>query len=72
MIKIEDYHCDDKLEATKRERYWYEFLNADLNSMIPYRSEEEKKEYHKDYNLHLPLQGNQEKEFSYYKLVRLF
>jgi hypothetical protein len=29
MIKIEDYACSDKLEASKRERYWYEIFNAD-------------------------------------------
>ena len=49
MIKVEDYPCSDKLEATKQERYWYEFLNADLNSVIPYRSNEELKEYNKEY-----------------------
>ena len=47
MIKIEDYACSDKLEASKRERYWYEIFNADLNSMSPYISKEELKEYWK-------------------------
>ena len=43
MIKIEDYPCSDKLEALKRERFWYETLNADLNDVIPFRSKEEVK-----------------------------
>ena len=43
MVKVEDYACNDKLDATKRERYWYETLNADLNAIIPFRSKEGKK-----------------------------
>ena len=49
MIKVEDYSCSDKLEATKRERYWYEFLNADLNVRTPYINKEEIKEYKNEY-----------------------
>ena len=49
MIKVEDYSCSDKLEATKRERYWYEFLNADLNVRTPYINKEEIEEYKKEY-----------------------
>ena len=42
MIKIEDYPCKDRNEATKRERYWKEYYNATLNTNIPSRT---KKEY---------------------------
>ena len=35
MILVEKYPCNDQLDATKRERYWYEQLNATLNSQVP-------------------------------------
>ena len=41
MIEIEKFPCKDVYEATKRERYWYETLNAKLNSTIPYRTRQE-------------------------------
>ena len=49
MIKVKDYPCSDKLEALKRERYWYEVLNADLNAMLPCITKEELKEHMKEY-----------------------
>jgi len=42
MIEIEKYSCNDKNEACARERYWYELLNANLNSQTPLRTEKEK------------------------------
>ncbi|NBW13107.1 MAG: hypothetical protein EBR82_34310 [Caulobacteraceae bacterium] len=38
MIEIEKYPCNDSAEARTRERYWYEILNANLNSINPNRS----------------------------------
>ena len=38
MILIEKYPCNDALEATARERYWYESLNAQLNAIFQQRS----------------------------------
>jgi hypothetical protein len=35
MITIEKYPCNDDLEARARERYWYEVLNANMNSQCP-------------------------------------
>ena len=35
MILIENYPCENNIEADKRERYWVEELNANLNSVIP-------------------------------------
>jgi hypothetical protein len=46
MIEIEKYPCNNKIEAEKRERYWYEELNAKLNSRIPYITWEECNEYY--------------------------
>ena len=41
MIEIEKYSCNDKNEACARERYWYETLNASLNSRYPSRNRKE-------------------------------
>lgn len=41
MILIEKYPCNDSLEATQRERYWCEQLNATLNSYVPSRTSPE-------------------------------
>jgi hypothetical protein len=45
MIEIQKYPCNDFNEATARERYWYEILNANLNICIPNRS---KKDYYQE------------------------
>lgn len=36
MIMIEQYPCKDIYEASARERYWIEQLNANLNQRVPY------------------------------------
>ena len=41
MNEIEKCPCSDGNEARARERYWYEQLNATLNSEVPNRSIEE-------------------------------
>jgi hypothetical protein len=41
MILIEEYSCENKLQATQRERYWIETLNATLNCNIPSRTKQE-------------------------------
>lgn len=47
MIEIEKYNCKDANEARARERYWYEELNATLNSSVPNRNHKESsKEYY--------------------------
>jgi hypothetical protein len=46
MIEIEKYNCNDKNEASARERYWYENLKANLNSNCPNQTNKESsKEY---------------------------
>jgi hypothetical protein len=42
MVEIEKYNAIDKLDAHKRERYWIEFYNAELNSVIPARNYKER------------------------------
>ena len=46
ILVIEKYPCLDNIEATLRERYWYETLKATMNTLVPSRSSEE---YHKVY-----------------------
>jgi hypothetical protein len=43
MIEIEKYPCNDKLSASKKERYYYELLNANLNTLNPSRDKDEMK-----------------------------
>jgi hypothetical protein len=51
MIEIEKYPCSDANEAKYRERHWYEQLNADLNSRTPIQSDEDRKQYLKQYQI---------------------
>jgi hypothetical protein len=51
FILLEDYPCRNKKQLNIRERYWYEKLNATLNSQYPDRgkiSEKRKKHYQKN------------------------
>ena len=48
MILIEEYSCENKLQAEQRERYWIETLNANLNRNIPSRTKQEWNEEHKE------------------------
>lgn len=50
MIEIEKYPCNDGNEARARERYWYEELNAILNTNKPLTTIEERKDEKKDYD----------------------
>ena len=54
MIEIEKYPCNDINEACSRERYYYELLNAKLNTNYPTRNGKEyyqdNKEYKKEYS----------------------
>jgi hypothetical protein len=55
MIKIETCYRVSKLEARKREWFIQEMLNADMNTIRPYQSNEELTEYkmerNKQYNI---------------------
>ena len=60
MVQIEEYNCKDKREAEKRERELYEDLDAKLNTLKPIRTQEEKREYGKEWR-----ENNKDKQ--YYK-----
>jgi len=48
MIQIEEYACANGNEARNRERYWYEQLNANLNTLYPNRNSKEYYEENKE------------------------
>ena len=49
MLLVEKFPCKDKHEACKRERELYEELGAKMNTLRPYRTQEEHKQYDKQY-----------------------
>jgi hypothetical protein len=49
MIEIEKYPCHDNNEARARERYWYELLNANMNTYCPTLNVEKRMELKKVY-----------------------
>lgn len=69
MIEIEKYPCNDLNEATKRERVWYEELNADMNSHNPNITYKEYREYNKEWK-----KNNKEKikeqQKKYYEIIK--
>lgn len=50
IIEIEKYEALDKVSLHKRERYWLEELQADLNKCIPYSNKKESAKKYKDNN----------------------
>ena len=50
MLLIEKFPCKDKYDACKREREVYEELDAKMNMLRPYLTQEEIKQYHKQYD----------------------
>jgi len=48
MIMLEEYKCQNKLQASQRERYWFETLKATLNTEIPSRTKQEWDEDNKE------------------------
>jgi hypothetical protein len=81
IIQIEEFPCANGNEARARERYWYEQLQATLNTQHPNRSQKEKtranyvknvernKEYARNYTL-LHKEEILEKNRQSYKLNR--
>ena len=50
MIMVEEFKCDNKLEATKREREYLEKLQANLNGNVPSRTvQEHRKSYYQEH-----------------------
>jgi hypothetical protein len=62
IIEIEKYPCNDGNEARAREEYWRCNFNSQLNSNRAYRTEQQRKEYTKEY-----YEKNKEKITEYHK-----
>jgi hypothetical protein len=67
MIELEKYSCCDNNEARARERYWFELINANMNSQKPFITEEEKIKYKKEYKELNEFVINEKKK-KYYEL----
>tara|TARA_R110000772_G_scaffold102594_2_gene203384 strand:+ start:226 stop:789 length:564 start_codon:yes stop_codon:yes gene_type:complete len=75
---LEEYDCNDKIERLKREQYWIDTLNPSMNTFRAYITDEQKKEYSKEwYNKNRELlkeywkehyQQNKERYKEYYCL----
>jgi len=50
FAEIEEYPCENAVQARIREQYWIQHFEAKLNSYKAYQSPEEKKEYIKEQN----------------------
>ena len=50
MLLVEKFPCKDKYDACKREREVYEQIDAKMNTVRPYLTQEEIKQYHKQYD----------------------
>jgi hypothetical protein len=53
MRPIEEFACQNKIEATMRERYWCEMYNPNLNMRKAYTSIEEKESYYDENKEHI-------------------
>ena len=51
MVQIEEYPCTNGNEARSRERYWFEQLNATLNTIRPLITHDEWKQWSKNYEI---------------------
>jgi hypothetical protein len=65
MLLVEKFPCKDKFEACKRERELYEELDAKMNMVIPYLTQEEIKQNLKQYR-----EEHKEKKKEYLKQYR--
>ena len=51
MVPLEEYSCENEIQARIREEYWRKELKADMNSRRAYRTQEELKEDKKKSNI---------------------
>jgi hypothetical protein len=51
ITQLENLVCDDRPTALKREDFWIQELNANLNMIKSFRTEEDKIQKQKDYNI---------------------
>lgn len=68
LIQLEKYPCNNEIEARQREQYYINKLNANLNSIRAYRSEEEKiEQQHSDNRTEEQLKEKSKKYYHSHK-----
>ena len=67
MVLVETFPCKDKHEACRREREVFEELDAKMNTLRPYRTQEDIKEYHKKYQKKYYHEKYKEEKKQYYQ-----
>ena len=66
MVPLEEYPCENEIQATIREQYWINELKSDMNSQRAYRSVEERKLQKREVNIKHKDQYNQARSFKYH------
>jgi hypothetical protein len=73
MIEIEKYPCADGNESRARERYWFEELQAKLNTNTPFREQGEyMKEYKEKNKEHIKEQTKEYREQNREKVLQRY
>mgnify|MGYP003649481051 CR=1 FL=1 len=72
MRPIEEFVCENKLEARMRERYWCEMYNPNLNTRKAYVSGEERESYYDENKDRFKqyYEDNKDKYLQYQKYYR--
>ena len=66
MVPLEEYPCENEIQATIREQYWINELKSDMNSQRAYRSVEDRKLQKREVNIKHNDQYNQARSFKYH------
>ena len=67
FLILENYPCRNKEQLLFKERYWFEKLGPMLNERYPVRSEDENKEYNKQYR-EKNIEKEKERRKQYYEV----
>ena len=68
LIQLENYPCSNDVEARQREQFYIKKLNANLNSIRAYRTEEQKiEQQHTDYRTEEQLKEKSKKYYYSHK-----
>jgi hypothetical protein len=69
IIVIEQYPCENSIQASARERYWLETLQATLNKYVPSRTKQEYEEQYREQKNKYNIQYR-EQNGEYYRQYR--
>ena len=63
MIPVEEYSCENSVQARIREEHWRLSLNADMNSFRCFRTEDDKVKYAKEQNIKRTIRKHKDDEY---------